>query len=257
MRAASMRGEVIVRHAEPVMGTVVSFDLRPRGLARHRTREALLAACEALHHADAVFSLYKPQSPLSRLRRGELTLSECPAEVSAVLAECVRARELSGGWFDPWALGAGVDPTGLVKGWAAREAAMILEDAGVEAGLVNAAGDVATFGYPSPERPWCAGVRSPEGSDQLLCTVTADGAVATSGTYERGEHVRDPRTGGPARAATSATVCGRDLALADALATGLLAAGQDGFAAVVAAGYEALLVGRDGAVVSTHSFPFV
>ena len=56
-------------HHEPCMGTVFSF----RGLAslsEADQAEALLTATNALHKADAIFSLYKPDSPLSRLARG-------------------------------------------------------------------------------------------------------------------------------------------------------------------------------------------
>lgn len=247
--------DVIFRHAEPVMGTVVSFDVRPRGLAYERTRAALALACDVLHRADDVFSLYRADSPLSRLRRGELTLADCPPEVSTVLALCAQARELSDGWFDPWSLPGGVDPTGLVKGWAAGRAAQVLQDGGIGAGMVNAAGDIVVFGRPSPASMWRVGVRSPDSRDHLLCIVDADGAVATSGSYERGDHVRDVRTGGPAGAALSATVCGPDLAIADALATGMLAAGEAGFDAVTHAGYEALTALPGGGVAHTRGFP--
>lgn len=250
-------GEVIFRHAEPVMGTVVSFDIRPRGVPHQRTRAALARACAILHHADEVFSLYKPTSALSRLRRGALTISACPPEVREVLDLCHQAYERSEGWFDPWALGAGVDPTGLVKGWAAQRAADALAQEGIGAAMVNAAGDISVFGRPSPMRPWRVGVRAPDRPDRLLCVVAAEGAVATSGTYERGDHVRDVRTGGPATAASSATVCGPDLAYADAFATGLLAAGDAGLGAVQRAGYESLIVRRDGSLASTGGFPFL
>jgi thiamine biosynthesis lipoprotein len=253
--ATQQTADVIFRHAEPVMGTVVSFDVRPRGLAYERTRAALAEACDVLHRADDVFSLYRPASPLSRLRRGELTLADCPPEVSAVLALCEQARELSGGWFDPWALPGGVDPTGLVKGWAARQAAQVLQDAGAGAGMVNAAGDIVVFGQPSPTRSWRLGVRSAEDPDRLLCIVEGSRAVATSGNYERGEHVRDVRTGATASGTLSATVCGPDLAFADAFATGLLAAGEAGFEAVTRAGYEALIMLPGGGGVSTPAFP--
>ncbi len=250
-----MSEPAIVRHAEPVMGTVVSFDVRPHGLAYDQTQRALAWACEGLHRVDDVFSLYRADSPLSRLRRGELNLVECP-DVAEVLELCELAREQSGGWFDPWAMPGGVDPTGLVKGWAARQAARVLQDAGVGAGMVNAAGDIAVFGHPTGTRLWRVGVRSPNSADRLLCVVASGGgAVATSGSYERGEHVRDVRAGRPASAAVSATVCGPDLAFADAFATGLLAAGEDGFDAIQRAGYEALIALPDGGVVQTEAFP--
>jgi len=248
-------GEVIFRHAEPVMGTVVSFDVRPQGLPMAATRAAVRCACEALHRADEVFSLYRPDTPLWRLRRGELELHECPPEVAEVWALCERARLLSDGWFDPWSLPGGFDPTGLVKGWAAREAAAVLEAAGLGAGLVNAAGDIAAFGAPWGRSPWRVGIRSPESADLLLCVIELRGAVATSGDYERGDHIWDVSNDCPAAGVASATVCGPDLALADALATGLVAAGGAGLDAVIEAGYQALLVLDDGKTVGTPGFP--
>jgi thiamine biosynthesis lipoprotein len=257
MIAAGAERRLSFRRAEPVMGTIVSFDLRPQGLAAEQTRAALRDACAVLHDADACFSLYRPESPLSRLRRGELAIDDAPAEVGDVLEECRRVRDLSGGWFDPWAMDGGVDPTGLVKGWAAAEALGVLEAAGVGAAMINAAGDVAVHGRPGHDRRWRIGVRTPESPDVLSCVVEADGAVATSGQYERGPHVLDPRTGRPANAARSATVCGPDLTVADGLATGLLAAGRRGLRAIVAAGYEAMITDAEGRLVHTGGFPLV
>lgn len=257
MSVCTVGGAATFRRAEHVMGTVVSLDVRPQGLAAEHTRGALQEACAVLHEADACFSLYRDDSPLSRLRRGELRLELAPAEVGEVLDECLRVRELSGGWFDPWAMDGGVDPTGLVKGWAAARALEVLERAGAGAAMINAAGDIAVFGRPAAERGWHVGVRTPESAHVLSCVVEAHGAVATSGQYERGAHVRDPHTGLPARAAQSATVCGPDLAVADGLATGLLAAGRRGLGQITAAGYEAMIIDPVGRLAHTSGFPIL
>lgn len=238
------------------MGTVVSFDLRPQGLPMAATRAALAAACELLHRADDTFSLYRPGTPLAQLRRGELALAQCPPEVEQVIELCRRARVASGGWFDPWALPGGLDPTGLVKGWAAGAAARALEQAGIGAAMVNAGGDIATFGSPAGQTAWRIGIRAPQSPQQLSCVIELrDGAVASSGTYERGEHIWDVFSAQPARGVAAASVSGPDLALADALATALVAAGRSGFEAVIAAGYEALIVDAAGERVSTAGFP--
>ena len=257
MSVLSDHSGVAFRRAEPVMGTVVSFDVRPQGLAADATRAAIRAACATLHDADACFSLYRPDSPLSRLRRGELSLDEAPADIREVLGHARRVRELSGGWFDPWAMDGGVDPTGLVKGWAAARALSILEGGGAGAAMINAAGDIALSGRPTVDRGWRIGVRTPEAPDRLCCVLEVDGAVATSGQYERGPHVLDPRTGLPADAARSATVCGPDLTVADGLATGLLAAGRRGLSGVAAAGYEAMIIDASGRMLHTSGFPFL
>jgi len=100
------------------MGTVVTIDLFGEDhLSEFHAARSVDAAERILREVDEVFSTWKPQSPLSRLRRGELTIAEVPAMVADVLDECRTAKRLSRGWFDPWSMPGGVDPTGLVKGW--------------------------------------------------------------------------------------------------------------------------------------------
>jgi thiamine biosynthesis lipoprotein len=222
-------------------------------------RAALGRAVAVLHAADEIFSTYKPQSPVSRLRRADISLGEAPPEVAQVLSLCESARAASCGWFDPWRLPGGLDPTGYVKGWAAQRALGELRAAGVAAALINAGGDIAAFGQPLPETTWHVGIRDPRATDRLLGAVRIDGAgaVATSGAYERGGHIIDPTTGRPAQGLLSATVTGPDLALADALATGLFASAGKGLSCVARRrGYGALVVGADGSLWATPGFPF-
>jgi thiamine biosynthesis lipoprotein len=175
-----------------------------------------------------------------------------------VLDLCTVARHQSRGWFDPWAMPGGVDPTGLVKGWAARNALRRIEAAGVAGAMVNAGGDIALAGAPGEARAWQIGVRDPWDATRVIAVLEAAAAVATSGAYERGEHVLNPRTGGPSSPVASATVTGPDLALADAFATGLLAAGEPGLDWVSQIeGYDGLIVHRDGSIVGTSGIRMV
>jgi thiamine biosynthesis lipoprotein len=245
-------------HVEAVMGTAVSFDVRSESLGPAALRAAVAAACRVLHEAEAVFSTHRAASPMSRLRRGELTVDQCPPEVAAVLTACARAREATAGWFDADAMPGGTDPTGLVKGWAAQQALDELVSHGVSAALVNAGGDAVAVGRPEPDRPWRLAVRDPFDPARWLCIVPlADAALATSGTYERGAHVLDPRSGAPASAgAVSASVTGPDLTVADALATALVAGGELAVPAVSdVAGYAALLVLADRRLLRVGDFP--
>lgn len=256
---ASPPQDVVKRQVE-VMGTVVSFDVRVGTATPAEIHVALQRAAAALHRADHVFSTWKPDSPLSRLRRGEVTLDDTPPDVADVLDLCVRARAASGGWFDPWAAADGVDPTGLVKGWAADRALDLLRRIpGLGGAMVNAGGDVACCGQPGPGRCWRIGVRSPDDAGAVLAVVEGVAAVATSGTYERGAHLfrpDAPPAGDGGVPVVSATVTGPELWMADALATGLAAGGAAALPAIEALeGYEALVVDRAGNVTATTGSP--
>ena len=85
-----------------------------------------------------------------------------------------------------------------------------------------------------------------------------DGAVATSGTYERGEHVVDPHTGRPATELVSLTVVGRSLTFADGYATAAFAMGRKGAEWLAALdGYEAFAITSDGLTLATPGLPRV
>jgi FAD:protein FMN transferase len=244
-----------MRHTEHVMGTVVSFDLRPGDLDERAARAALKAACATLHQRDEQLSTWKPGSTLSRFRRGEFDPADAPPSVAEMLRLSAIARELTDGWFDPWSLPGGFDPTGLAKGWIAEQALERLRTAGMRAAMLNAGGDVVAFGEPEPGRRWRIGIQDPRRAARLVTVIELDGSVATSGAYERGTHVLDPHSGLPACAVLSATVAGPDLALTDALATGLFAAGEAGLALIEStAGHEGLIVQNDGALVATPGF---
>jgi thiamine biosynthesis lipoprotein len=237
------------------MGTVVTFDLYDDDAASNDLEPILREAIDVLHEADDVFSTYIADSPISRLRRGEITLDACPSLVREVLNLCEEARSITHGWFDPWSLPGGVDPTGYVKGWAAQRSLDVLRRSGIRGALVNAAGDTASFGGPQQGVPFRIGIVDPAQTQGLACVVESPGAVATSGTYERGGHLIDPHTGRPASRAASATVTGTDLGLADALATALAVAGVQALPLVEALDhFEALIIDFDGDFEMTSGF---
>jgi thiamine biosynthesis lipoprotein len=240
----------MIGHVERVMGTVVSFAVSPGELDDTETEAAIGRACRILHDADEMFSTFKPQSPLSRHRRGELTAEEMPGELFELLELSARAVRLTGGAFDPWAIPGGVDPSGIVKGWAASRALDELRAASASAAMVNAGGDVACFG----EQPWRIGVRDPHDADRLVCIADVRSAIATSGGYERPGEIIDPRTGAPAAALAQATVTGPSLSLCDAYATALIVSGEEGLG-MLEPGYTAVIVTGDGRMLATPAFP--
>jgi len=243
------------------MGTIVVIDVYvTAGDAAERAGQEISGqvaeAVATLHRADETFSTWKPGSPVSRLRRGELGRAQVPAELTEVLDQCAVARERSGGWFDPWAMPGGFDPSGYVKGWAAQNALAAFRSSAICGVLVNAAGDIASSGGPGDGTPFRIGITDPLAPNRLAEVIELTGAIATSGTYERGQHLIDPHSGRPAARAASASVTGPDLGLADALATALAVAGEAGLALIDGLdGYEALIISPDGSKRQTRRFP--
>lgn len=247
----------VVHHLEEVMGTIVTIDIYLQdGISAAHVSPSIDRAVSILHKADEVFSTWNPQSPMSRIRRGDMTLAQAPPELGEVLGSCATAREITGGWFDPWAMPGGVNPTGYVKGWAAQCALDALVRPGVLGAVVNAAGDIASFGGPRDSVPFRFGIVDPRTRDRLALVVETTGALATSGTYERGAHLIDPRSGQAIARVASASVTGPDLGMADALATAIAVAGDEGLRLVgPVEGYEALTISWDGTSKMTAAFP--
>ena len=212
-------------HVEHVWGTVVTFDLRGETLPDD-VDEILSDAVAYLHQVDAWFSTYRADTPITLLRNGIIEEYRTPQVVRDVLAAGAWAKQLTHGAFDPWAVKGGVDPSGYVKGWAAGQVADQIVRRGVRNVCVNAAGDIACRGEQRPGEPWAIGILNPYDTQQIVEVVqVADGAIATSGLYERGNHIRNPRTGTTHVYYDSATIVGPDAGLADALATAALLEG--------------------------------
>jgi thiamine biosynthesis lipoprotein len=244
-----------VVRAEPVMGTVVSFHVFAGCCRQDKAETAVEEACRELHRLEAIFSTWVADSPLSLWRGGQIGFDQLPPEVPLVLDLCRRAKELSDGWFDPWAMPGGVDPTGLVKGWAVEQAIAILHEAGVEAALANGGGDIALFGHPPDAPAWRVGIRHPWRPDAFACVLEASSAVATSGPYERGLHLIDPHGGHRTLRSASATVIGPSLAVADALATAVAVGAREALEVVNGLdGYGAYWIGPDGSEEATPEF---
>jgi thiamine biosynthesis lipoprotein len=241
-------------HVERVMGTVVSLDLR--GGEPHS--EAVDAAMAWLHEADARFSTYSEDSEIRRLDRGELLVADASPDVREVLDRCMALRRQTDGWFDVRARGR-LDPSAFVKGWAAQRAADLLTASGATDFCLSVGGDVITRGSALPEHGWRVGIQHPLERDAVAARVHAtDLAVATSGAYERGGHIVDPRTGAPSEGVLSVTVTGPELGAADAYSTAAFAMGASGPEWTLRlSGYEAMTILVDGTVLCTPGFPLM
>lgn len=124
---------------------------------------------------------------------------------------------------------------GIGKGYAAEQAKRVLQAGGVESGIVNAAGDLTTWGTQPSGKPWTIGIADPDLSTHRAFSALAisNMAVATSGSYEkyavingrRYAHTIDPKTGYPVSGIKSVTIIAPNAELADALATPVMVMG--------------------------------
>ena len=200
------------RRVEPRWGTMIGVDVRDP------IADCLLDALfQWFDRVDALFSTWRDDSEINRLGRGEIKRQQTSPDMHEVLAACDVLLDETFGAFDigfatdprvsPRPGFGPIDPSGFVKGWAIERAAAMLEQEGIANFAINAGGDVLTRGRPEPDRSWVVGIQHPIQGDATAATVTGtDLAVATSGRYERGDHIIDPRTGAPATALLSATV---------------------------------------------------
>lgn len=228
---STVTGAQVRRYVEHVMGMPVSLALRGRHTDDPVARGAWAEAMATLHDVDRVFSTYRSDSAVSRLGRGEITLADCPPEVAAVLELGEQARVASHGAFDVRREVGGrpvLDPSGVVKGWAAERAAHPLRLLADTDACLSVGGDVVCHvaGPDSPE--WRIGIEDPHDPTRVVAVVPVrDGGVATSGLAHRGAHLTDARTGLVPTGVASVTVVSDDLTWADLDATAAFAQGAD------------------------------
>jgi len=157
--------------------------------------------------------------------------------------------------------GMAIDLGGIAKGYAVDRAFDTLQSLGYKNVIVNAGGDVRVGGLKT-DQPWSIGIQDPRASDKIMATIlVSDGAIATSGDYEkfflhrgkRYHHILSPKTGLPAEGCRSVTVLSKEGLAADALATAIFVLGPGkGYSLCQRLNaVECLIVGRQGTIMLT------
>ena len=123
---------------------------------------------------------------------------------------------------------------GIGKGYAADRARKVMTDMGIKSGIVNAAGDLVTWGTQPNCQAWTVGIADPNHKQHAFSALSISNmAIATSGNYEKyavidGQkysHTIDPKTGLPVTGIKSVSVICPSAELADALATPIIVMG--------------------------------
>lgn len=215
---------------------------------------------EIFAYFDAVdrrFSTYKAESEISAINRGEVASADFSKAMQEVLALAATTCVETGGYFDARTPRGDLDPSGIVKGWAIRNAAAMLHDSGCRNFYVDAGGDIQSSGVNDAGNPWQVGIRNPFDARQVVKVIAPSGrGVATSGTYVRGQHIYNPHAPGTAiEDIVSLTVIGPDVLEADRFATAAFAMGADGISFIATRPeLEGYLIRRDGRATMTRGF---
>lgn len=122
------------------------------------------------------------------------------------------------------------------KGYAADKTKALLMEKGVKSGIINASGDMNTWGEQPDGKSWMVAITNPLNKEKAFSWLPVENsAIVTSGNYEkfvrfdnvRYSHIIDPRTGYPTTGIISATVLSPSAEIADALATAVFVMGLD------------------------------
>ncbi len=242
-----------------LMGMPVSVEI----VDASATSKELAAVLDYFIGIDRTFSTYKPESEISRINRGELPESDWSDDMRVIFMLAEETKQRSLGFFDIRKPDGSYDPSGIVKGWAIYQASKLLErrgpgKRGFRDFYVDAGGDIQTSGHNADGESWRVGIKNPFNQNEIVKTVlmkTPSCGIATSGTYIRGEHIYNPKTGLPANEIVSLTVIGQNVYEADRFATAAFAMGKESIRFIEAIpGLEGFMIVPDGAAVKTSGF---
>lgn len=214
------------RETRIIMGMPISLTVLDETV-RRQDLEAVFAEFAAV---DAQFSPFKEDSEVSRFNRGEIPEDRLTPRMREIFALGETTKRETSGYFDITRPDGAIDPCGIVKGWAIRNAVRQLVGMGYANFCVSAGGDIQCRGVNGEGRAWTVGIRNPFAQDEIVKVLRPEGhGVATSGNYIRGDHIYNPHTGRYASDdIVSLTVIGPDVLEADRFATAAFAMGRQG-----------------------------
>lgn len=207
-------------------------------------------------YIDNTFSPFKKTSELTKINQGRLQKNEWSQDMKTVFKLCKQTSAETLGFFNI-EKNRKFDPLGLVKGWAINNAANIFKLKGFKNYYVEAGGDIQVAGINKEDKPWLIGIQNPFNLKQNVKIVAlSNQGIATSGTYLRGQHIRNPFL--PKKEIDdiiSLTVIGPNIYEADRFATAVFAMGKKGINFIEnLPGFEGYMIDNKGMATFTSNF---
>jgi thiamine biosynthesis lipoprotein len=227
-----------------IMGMPITLEVRDKIVKIEEVEKTL----EYFRYIDEKYSPFKETSEVGKLNRGE----KVSKEMEEILRLSEELKRKTNGYFDIKRPDGRVDPSGIVKGWAIKNAADILRDLGYKKFYVDAGGDAEIVG-----KNWKWGIRNPFNVAEIVKVLKLqDCGIATSGTYERGQHIYNPVTkNSEITDVVSLTVIGKNVFEADKVSTPAFAMGRVGIEFIESLpGLEGYMIDKDGVATYTSGF---
>lgn len=237
----------IKKRVEIVMGMPVTIEIRDiKILDTGKLEKDFEKVFDYLRLVDEKYSPYKSGSEVTKYNNGE----KVSMEFKKILKMSEELKKQTNGYFDIRRPDNKIDPSGIVKGWAIKNAAGLLKKLDYKHFYIDIAGDAQIVG----EFKW--GIKNPFNTTQIVKTLKLNNAgIATSGTYERGEHIYDPIGQTKLTEVVSLTVIGPDVFEADKFSTPAFAMGRAGISFIESRkGLEGYMIDKDGVATMTSNF---
>jgi thiamine biosynthesis lipoprotein len=207
------------------------------------------------NYIDKKFSTYKKDSEISQINRGVVSKANYSNEMQKILSLCEETKQETDGYFDINLKGI-LDPSGIVKGYAIWQGSKILENKGYKNFYIEIAGDIQTVGKSEKGENWKVGIQNPFMLDENIKIVRlSNKGIATSGNYQRGEHILNSKNKIAAKEVASISVIGPNVYEADRFATAAFAMGEKGIEFIERLkGFEGYMVKNNQSAVTTSGF---
>src|SRR3989344_1841733 len=237
-----------------IMGMPVIVEIRDDSV----NENIISRVFDLFNYVDEKFSTYKPESEINKINNGEILIENASKDMKEIFKLSEKTKKETDGYFDIVNEDGKYNPSGIVKGWAILNASKLILEAGFSNFYVEAGGDIQVNGFADTNKGWKVGIRSPFNVKEIIKMVylrNSEG-IATSGSYERGSHVYNPKNKLDSLSEiVSITVIGPNIYEADRFATAAYAMQNKGIYFIEKLkGFEAYMIDKNGTATMTTGF---
>lgn len=242
-----MNKELSIKRTASIMGMPITVEVKGEW-QEVKVEQDIKRVFKYFKWVDETYSPFKETSEVGKHNRGEDTSDE----YKSLLKMAEELKKETNGYFDIVKPNGKIDPSGIVKGWAIKNAADILRKEGYKNFFVDAGGDAEIVG-----KNWKWGIRNPFNVKEIIKIIKLSNCgIATSGTYERGQHIYNPITKKTEITdILSLTVIGPNVYEADKYSTPAFAMGKEGINFIEGLkGFEGYMIDKNGIATMTSGF---